>query len=59
MEEHLIRIDMKSEPAVKAAVEKAEKLNCESSYTNLKITFGVLGLLCVSALTFFLLVHYL
>ena len=51
MEEHLIN--------VKPATVKAEKLICNGTYTNLKITLGILGLLCVGAFTFFLLVHYL
>jgi len=54
MEEHLIYV----KPATVKA-ERAVKLISNGSYTNFKITLGILGLLCVGALTFFLLVHYL
>ena len=57
MEEHLINVKPATVKAEKAV--KAEKLICNGTYTNLKITLGILGLLCVGAFTFFLLVHYL
>ena len=56
MEEHLIRIDVN--PALIAS-EKPEKLKCECSYTNLKITIAIVALLCVGAFVLFELVHYL
>jgi hypothetical protein len=54
MEEHLINV----KPATVKA-EKAVKLDCECSYTNLKITLAIIGLLCIGAFVIFELVHYL
>jgi hypothetical protein len=62
MEERLINVKPASTAATPVKAEKAVKavkLICNGTYTNLKITLGVLGLLCVGAFTFFLLVHYL
>jgi len=62
MEEHLINVKPAATAATvatAATAAKAKKLICNGSYTNLKITLGILGLLCVGAFTFFLLVHYL
>jgi hypothetical protein len=60
MEEHLIRIDVNPVPTkAEAVTEKPEKLKCECSYTNLKITIAIVALLCVGAFVLFELVHYL